>query len=121
MLKQRVLKEQRNDIDELQLKMREINDMHSLTKSKMGNLEENMTNAIREMVSYYFDQRVESRLEKFVTADELKEKLKVKMDNAVFFDYKKKRLEMESLDNKDFKLEEKFHKMQRQIEGLIDA
>ena len=35
--------------------MREINDMHSLTKSKMGNLEENMTNAIREMVSYYFD------------------------------------------------------------------
>lgn len=43
------------------------------------------------------------------------------MDNAVFFEYKKKRLEMESLDNKDFKLSEKFHNMQRQIEGLIDS
>lgn len=43
------------------------------------------------------------------------------MDNAMFFEYQKKRLEMESLDNREFKLAEKFHNMQRQIEGLIDV
>jgi hypothetical protein len=57
------MKEQRNEIDELQLKLRELTDMHGLTKSKMGNLEDNMSTAVREMVQYYFDQRVESRLE----------------------------------------------------------
>lgn len=72
-----------------------------------------MSTAVREMVQYYFDQRVESRLESFVTVDQLREKLKVKMDNAMFFEYQKKRLEMEALDNREFKLAEKFHNMQR--------
>lgn len=79
-----------------------------------------MSTAVREMVQYYFDQRVESRLEQFVTVDLLAEKLKVKMDNAMFFEFQKKRLEAKSLDNREFKLAEKFHNMQRQIEGLID-
>lgn len=35
------------------------------------------------------------------------------MDNAMFFEYQKKRLEMEALDNREFKLAEKFHNMQR--------
>lgn len=54
-MKSKVAKEHKNEIDELQLKLRELTDAHSLTKSKMGNLEDNMSTAVREMVQYYFD------------------------------------------------------------------
>ena len=119
-MKAKVTKEHKVEIDELQIKARELTEAHSLTKAKVASLEENMAAMIREMVNYYFDQRVEARLEKFVTADELKDKLKIKMDYALFCNYQKKRQEMEALDNKEFQLAEKFHNMQRQIEGLID-
>ena len=120
-MKNKVVKEHKIEIDELQIKVRELTENHGLTKSKVTSLEENMPAMIREMVNYYFDQRVESRLDSFVTADVLKEKLKVKMDYALFCNYQKKRQEMEAIDNKDFQLAEKFHNMQRQIEGLIDS
>lgn len=41
------------------------------------------------------------------------------MDNALFQDHQKKRQEIESLDNRDIKYAEKFHVMERRIDGLI--
>ena len=72
-------------------------------------MEQNMTTVVREIVNFCFDQRVESRLSNFVTTEHFKDKLKLKLDNASFFDHIKKRQEMESLDNREFKVAEKFH------------
>ena len=44
------MKEQRNEIDELQFKLRELTEMHGLTKSKIGIIEDNKSTAVREMV-----------------------------------------------------------------------
>ena len=62
-MKAKVTKEHKVDIDELQIRARELNEAQSLTKAKVASLEENMPSMIRDMVNYYFDQRVEARLE----------------------------------------------------------
>ena len=45
--------------------------------------------------------------------------MKVKMDTAVFQAHQRKKMEAESIDNRDFKLAEKFYKIERQIDGLL--
>ena len=41
------------------------------------------------------------------------------MDVAIFYEHQKKKLEAESVDNREFKLAEKFYKIERQIDGLL--
>ena len=58
-LKETVFKSQRIEIEELQHRTRDMDDTVKLTKDKLTSIEESIPQMIRDMVKYYFEQRVE--------------------------------------------------------------
>ena len=78
------------DLETQMEEARQFKEQALANKKKLSQLEANLPTMLREMVNFYFDLRVENRLENFVTADVLQEKLKVKMDYAHFCQHLKK-------------------------------
>lgn len=70
--------------------MREVQDSSTLQRVKIDDLENNTPQIVRDMVNYYFDQRVETRLDVFITHEDLKKQLAKKMDLMHFRDFQRK-------------------------------
>lgn len=58
--------------------------MAKLTQDKLESLERTTPTVCREYVNFYFDQRVEGRLDVFAKTSDLKEALQEKMDIKYF-------------------------------------
>jgi len=50
-----VFKEHKSRIDELDMKLRDLNDEHMTTRVKTDSMENNLSKMIREMCDYYCD------------------------------------------------------------------
>lgn len=96
-----------------------MNDTVKFSKDKISSIEESIPQMIRDMVKYYFEQRVEKQLQTFVTLDQLKERLSKKMDTVLYLEFRKKQEELQSLDNSVFKIDEKFHQVERKIQSFF--
>ena len=86
-MKTAVYRHYRTDIDDLSLKIREFSDDFGATKSRVYTMEDNLPKMIREMISFYVDQKFEKRFDLFVTKDDIKQQLATKMDYTVFADF----------------------------------
>jgi low affinity Fe/Cu permease len=71
-LKTAVFRNQKTDIDDLNARLREFTDDFSATKSRVFSMEDNLPKIIREMISFYVDQKFEKRFDLFATKEELK-------------------------------------------------
>jgi hypothetical protein len=74
-------------IEELDMKVREITEEHTHTRTKLDAMETNLPRMVREMIEYYADQKLNKRFDIYATKSELREQLSVKMDHAIFNDY----------------------------------
>ena len=55
----------------------------------MLTIEKNLPVMIQEILEYYYEKKVGGLLQNFVTKDDLKERLSIKLDYNVFRDYTK--------------------------------
>ena len=53
-------------------------------------MEDNLPKVVREMVSFYVDQKFEQRFDLFLTKEDFKKQVSCKMDYTVFHDYCKR-------------------------------
>ena len=58
-------------------------------QSKVLTIEKNLPVMIQEILEYYYEKKVGGLLQNFVTKDDLKERLSIKLDYNVFRDYTK--------------------------------
>ena len=65
-----------------------------------------MPQMIREMVLFFFEQKLESRLCNFVTFQQIQEKISTKLDTVKFREFQKLIMEKESVDNTFYKIDE---------------
>ena len=86
-MKKNISKNIRPDLDDLSLSIRKFSDDFGATKSRVYTMEDNLPKMIREMISFYVDQKFEKRFDLFVTKDILKQQLATKMDYSVFKDF----------------------------------
>lgn len=117
-LKMTVFKQYKVDIEDLQVKMKSTQDRLKVAASKFDNMEDSIPSICRNMVNFYFDQRVEAKLDQFITMDKLKEVISTKMDYSYFRAYEKKMLEKEAMDDSKQVFNEKISKIERKLTGL---
>lgn len=67
----------------------ESTDKVDFLQSKLLTIEKHLPVMIQEILEYYFDKKISEHLSNMVTKDEFKDRLSVKLDNAVFRDYEK--------------------------------
>ena len=102
-------KTHRLEIEDLYSKTREVADDFKTTKEKVLAMEDNLPKIVREMIAFYIDQRFEKRFDTFLTKDEFKAQISYKMDYEVFKDYQKREIEAKEVDDKEFKIDERFN------------
>ena len=68
---------------------------------------------IQEILEYYFDKKVSDLLSKFVTRDEFKTSLSIKLDNKTFREYEKMIASDRTQELKNFQYEEKLFNLER--------
>jgi hypothetical protein len=101
------------DIEDLGLKIREFTDDFGATKSRVYTMEDNLPKMIREMISFYVDQKFEKRFDLFVTKDVLKSELATKMDYTVFKDFQRREADAAMSDMTVFKNNERFVSLEK--------
>ena len=106
-LKTTVYQNQKLAIEDLEVKVRELTEEHLHTRTKLDSMENNLPRMIREMIDYYSEQKLNHKFEQFVLKKDFREALSVKMDHAIFNDWCKQQLNNESLNDKEFKTEER--------------
>ena len=107
------------DIEDLSLKIREFTDDFGATKSRVYTMEDNLPKMIREMISFYVDQKFEKRFDLFVTKDVLKSQLATKMDYTVFKDFQRHEADAAMSDMTVFKNNERFISLEKQLKGFV--
>jgi hypothetical protein len=65
-------------------------------------MEDNLPKMIREMMTFYVEQKFEKRFDLFLTKDEFEKKMSYKMDCAVFQDFQRQEANSHDLDTKEF-------------------
>ena len=94
-LKTTTFKTHKINIEELKEDIRELRDDYLVSKQKVNSIEGSISIMVREMVKFFMDQKFEQRLEQFVSKEEFKERISVKMDTTYFYKHLKKQLEGE--------------------------
>lgn len=114
-------KTHRLEIEDLYSKTREVADDFKTTKEKVLAMEDNLPKIVREMIAFYIDQRFEKRFDTFLTKDDFKAQISYKMDYEVFKDYQKREIEAKEVDDKEFKIDERFNQLEKSIKGLVNS
>ena len=70
---------------------------------------------IQEILEYYFDKKVTDLLNKFVTKEDFKERLSVKLDYSTFRDYEKMVASDRTQELKNFSYDEKIFNLQKNM------
>ena len=70
---------------------------------------------IQEILEYYFDKKVTDLLNKFVTKEDFKERLSVKLDYSTFRDYEKMVASDRTQELKNFSYDEKIYNLQKSL------
>jgi hypothetical protein len=103
----------KTEIDDLGLRIREFSDDFGATKSRVYTMEDNLPKMIREMISFYVDQKFEKRFDLFVTKDDIKAQLNTKMDYSVFAAFERREADAAQSDMTEFKNNERFVMMEK--------
>ena len=90
-----------------------------MTKEKVNTQQQTLPKLINEIVTYQIDLRLGGVLEKFMTKDDFKNALELKLDTASFNDYKKRQQRDDMTDQREFKLNDRFYNLEQKIEGFI--
>ena len=70
---------------------------------------------IQEILEYYFDKKVTDLLNKFVTKEDFKERLSIKLDYSTFRDYEKMLASDRTQELKNFQYDEKIYNLQKSL------
>ena len=70
---------------------------------------------IQEILEYYFDKKVTDLLNNFVTREDFKERLSVKLDYSTFRDYEKMVASDRTQELKNFSYDEKIFNLQKNM------
>ena len=116
-----VYKTHRLELEDLYSKTREVADDFKTTKEKVLAMEENLPKIVRDMIAFYIDQRFEKRFDTFITKEEFKDQISYKMDYSVFNDFQKRELEKNAIDDKEFKIDERFSNLEKSNRGLVNS
>lgn len=81
-----------NEVDELSLQVRTITDDYYSHKIKMEQVYDTLPTTINEVVTAIIEHNFLVRLQPYVTMDDIKTKLRDKLDGVLFFDYCKRRM-----------------------------
>ena len=114
-LKTKVMEQHSTDIADLQFKISQLEDTVTYQKTKVDSLEQNMSTAVREIINYTFDLRVEPKIASFVSREHLKNGLKYKLDKMDFNEYLKGSNSSEGAESKWFQVDQKLHSLKLQI------
>lgn len=120
-LKTVVNRTMKTEIDDLGLRIREFSDDFGATKSRVYTMEDNLPKMIREMISFYVDQKFEKRFDLFVTKDDIKAQLNTKMDYSVFAAFERREADAAQSDMTEFKNNERFVMMEKQLKNFISS
>ena len=88
-----VFKTHKTDIDTLFGQLRKMNEDYIITKQKISYINDNMHTMCRETVEYFFDHKLDEKLNSFVSMEEFKAKMKAKLDYDTFNHYVKGEIE----------------------------
>ena len=71
-----------------------------------------MPKMVRELIDFYFEQRCQPILETYITKKDYKEGNAHKLDYDVFNNYVKTQIQKEAVNEQEFKIEERLHKLE---------
>ena len=84
-------------------------------------MEDNLPKIVREMITFYVDQKFEKRFDLFLTKEEFKKDISYKMDYQTFLDHCKVEQDEKNSDNSQFRVNERFAQLEKQIKGLVSS
>jgi hypothetical protein len=117
-VKNTVFRQHKVELQDMQVRLREVTDIAKLTQDKLESVSNSVPTVCREMVNFYFDQRVEARLDVFAKRSDLTEALHGKLDIRYFKQYERIQLDKESSDDREKVVNEKFSKVERVCAAL---
>ena len=88
-LKSTVYDDHKLQLEESEIKVRDLTEEHLRTKMKLDSMENNLPRMIREMIDYYSEQKLNNKFEAFVVKKDFKEAMAGKMDFVMFNDWVK--------------------------------
>ena len=88
-LKSTVYDDHKLQLEESEIKVRDLTEEHLRTKMKLDSMENNLPRMIREMIDYYSEQKLNNKFEAFVVKKDFKEAMACKMDFVMFNDWVK--------------------------------
>ena len=74
---------------------------------------------IQEILDFYFESRISSKKEEFVTKDHLKQHLNRKLDKSFFEDHVKRTLLAENTASDNFVMHEKLFNLERSASTFV--
>lgn len=89
-LKSTVFTEHKMYIDDLEIKLRDLKEEHTHTRARLEQMENHLPKMIREMIDLYTDQKLNPKFEELVKKRDYEERMRVKMDYAIFTEYCRK-------------------------------
>jgi hypothetical protein len=92
-MKQAVYKDHKVRIDDIDARLRDIQDNQTKNVIKLDSLETHLPKMIREMVDFYLEQQILPKFDNLVQKKEFKDGLSVKMDFVFFKEYLKSQQE----------------------------
>ena len=108
-----VFKTHKTDIDTLFGQLRKMNEDYIITKQKISYINDNMHTMCRETVEYFFDHKLDEKLNSFVLMEEFKAKMKAKLDYDTFNHYVKGEIEKSEQNQAQFGLFDKLYEIER--------
>lgn len=85
----------------------------------MDTMETNLPKMVRELIEFYIEQRINPRLETFVTHKDHKDSISSKMDYVLFNDYVKTQLQKDAVNDKEFRIEERLFQIEKNIKSQV--
>lgn len=118
-LKATVFTEHKMYIDDLEIKQRDLKEEHTHTRARLEQMENHLPKMIREMIDLYTDQKLNPKFEELVKKRDYEERMRVKMDYAIFNEYCRKQQQNEALNDKEFKTDERLFLIEQKLENVV--
>lgn len=106
-------------LNESELALKQLQEEHGYTRSKLETMEENLPKMIREMIDYYTDTKLAPRLDQFVEKKEYNERISLKLDQYVFNEYVKGIQQSEMCNDKEFKTDERLFLIEQSLNRMV--
>lgn len=97
----------------MDINQRDLKEQFKSLKFKFENLEGQFPRMVRELIEYYFEQQIHPKVDNFISRDEHRKDAAKKLDYEVFNNYVKTQMQNQAVNEKEFKIEERLHNLER--------